>query len=246
MYYSQQADCEIPAGRDFMAKGIIYAMTTAVDGLVKIGKTGIDNFERRMAFLESNGYRNVSGLKRQFAIEVEDYNEKEDLLKSLFNRSQVSNTEMFSLNINEVIQLLSSFEGKIIYPPQEDKNTVFVNATEAVESLLIPNGTYHLRVKPRGENSEIKAVMKMTDGKMVVQKGAVLSNANNITVANWRAVRESLKTNGNTTAEDFEVTSPSMAATIVLGYNCNGWAVWKNAKGEYINIYRRENDVQRE
>ena len=37
-----------------MAKGIIYLMTTVVPGLVKIGKTGTDQFENRMKFLESN------------------------------------------------------------------------------------------------------------------------------------------------------------------------------------------------
>ncbi len=32
-------------------------MTTVVSGLVKIGKTKTDNFEKRMRFLESNGYK---------------------------------------------------------------------------------------------------------------------------------------------------------------------------------------------
>ena len=31
-----------------MAKGIIYLMVTVVPGLVKIGKTGTDNFDTRM------------------------------------------------------------------------------------------------------------------------------------------------------------------------------------------------------
>lgn len=43
-----------------MAKGIIYLMTTAVPGLVKIGKTATCNFEQRMYNLESDGYRNVT------------------------------------------------------------------------------------------------------------------------------------------------------------------------------------------
>ena len=48
-------------------------MTTAVSGLIKIGQTGTANFQERMRFLETNGYYNVSGLKRFFAIELEDY-----------------------------------------------------------------------------------------------------------------------------------------------------------------------------
>ena len=43
-----------------MAKGIIYIMTTAVPGLVKIGKTNTTNFKDRMYNLEHNGYRNVT------------------------------------------------------------------------------------------------------------------------------------------------------------------------------------------
>lgn len=227
-----------------MSKGIIYVMTTVVDGLVKIGKTGSDNFEQRMTFLENNGYRNICGLKRQFAIEVEDYDKKELLLDSLFSRSRVSNTEIFSLNINEVIQLLSSFEGKVIYPPQEDKNSIFEIATEAVESQLLPNGVYYLKVKSRGESYQVQATMKVQDGKMIVQKGAVLGNVKNITVENWRAIREALKTNENITLEDFEATSPSMAAAIILGYNSNGWTVWKNSNGKSIDVYRSHLKMQ--
>lgn len=40
-----------------MAKGIIYAMSTVVPGLVKLGKTGSDSFQSRMYNLESNGYK---------------------------------------------------------------------------------------------------------------------------------------------------------------------------------------------
>ena len=34
-----------------MPKGIIYIMSTSVKGLIKIGKTGLDNFEKRMRIL---------------------------------------------------------------------------------------------------------------------------------------------------------------------------------------------------
>jgi len=33
-------------------KGIIYIMTTAVSGLIKIGQTGIDKYQERMRYLE--------------------------------------------------------------------------------------------------------------------------------------------------------------------------------------------------
>ncbi|MFQ8945140.1 GIY-YIG nuclease family protein [Veillonella rogosae] len=95
-----------------MAIGIIYIMSTVVPGLIKIGKTGIDNFERRMYNLERHGYNNVVGLKREFAIELDDYDEKEKLLDDIFSKSRVLNSELFALDLDLVIQLLSSFEGR--------------------------------------------------------------------------------------------------------------------------------------
>lgn len=121
-----------------MAKGVLYVMTTVVDGLVKIGKTGTSNFESRMYNLEHNGYANVTGLKRKFAIEVEDYDEKEDLLDTIFEKSNVPGTELFALDVNLVIQLLSSFEGSVVYPKAEKKELIFGEATDKVEKQTEP------------------------------------------------------------------------------------------------------------
>ena len=115
-----------------MARGILYVMDTVVEGLVKIGKTGKDNFSSRMYQLEHNGYYNVVGLKRRFAIEVEDYDEKEELLHTIFERSQVGNSELFSLDIEIVVQLLSSFDGDVVYPKKKTKDEVFDQSVEQV------------------------------------------------------------------------------------------------------------------
>ena len=113
-----------------MARGILYVMSTVVDGLVKIGKTGTDNFNSRMRQLENNGYYNVVGLKRRFAIEVDDYDEKESLLHTIFERSQVGKSELFSLDIEIVVQLLSSFDGVVVYPKKASKDEIFDEAVE--------------------------------------------------------------------------------------------------------------------
>lgn len=90
-----------------MAKGIIYLMRTVVPGLIKIGKTGSESFNSRMYQLERHGYSNVVGLEREYAIEVEDYDAKEELLDDIFSKSKVPNTELFALDIDLVKQLLS-------------------------------------------------------------------------------------------------------------------------------------------
>lgn len=108
-----------------MIKGIIYVMTTAVTGLIKIGRTEVKNFETRMRFLESNGYYNVVGLKRYFAIELEDYLEKEKLIYEIFNKHRVADSELFALDQELIRQLLLCFEGKVIYPKDINQEKEF-------------------------------------------------------------------------------------------------------------------------
>lgn len=108
-----------------MAKGIIYVMTTTVSGLVKIGKSGTNNYQERMRFLEANGYYNVAGLKRYFAIELEDYDDKESLLHEIFSKHQVGGSELFALDQDLVKQLLLSFDGNVIYPEKVSKEKEF-------------------------------------------------------------------------------------------------------------------------
>lgn len=104
-----------------MSKGIIYICTTSVEGLIKIGRT--DNFNARMNILEQNGYWNVSGLKRFYAVRVDDYIEKEKLIHTIFSKSQVANSELFALDKNLAKDMLDAFEGEIIYPEQPKKQT---------------------------------------------------------------------------------------------------------------------------
>lgn len=113
-----------------MTKGIIYIMTTAVSGLIKIGQTGTKNYSERMRFLEANGYSNVSGLKRFFAIELADYTDKENLLKEIFSKHRVGDSELFALDYELVRQLLLSFDGKIIYPENINKEKEFDKVSE--------------------------------------------------------------------------------------------------------------------
>jgi T5orf172 domain len=115
-----------------MAKGIIYVMTTAVSGLIKIGRTGIDNYKERMRILEANGYYNVAGLKQFFAIELEDYTDKEGLLHEIFNKHQVGNSELFALDADLIKQLLLSFDGKVIYPRELNEKQKEVEFEEVV------------------------------------------------------------------------------------------------------------------
>lgn len=120
-------------------KGIIYITTTAVNGLVKIGQTGINNYHERMRNLEANGYYNVVGLKRFFAIELEDYIEKEKILHEIFDKHRVGDSELFAADKDLIRQLLLSFKGKIIYPENVDQEKEFDEVTNIINQSRLFN-----------------------------------------------------------------------------------------------------------
>jgi len=68
-----------------------------------------------------------------FAIELEDYNDKEKLLKEIFNKHCVGDSELFALDYDLVRQLLLSFEGKVIYPKDVNKEKEFEEVSKARE-----------------------------------------------------------------------------------------------------------------
>ena len=223
-----------------MAKGIIYVMTTVVPGLIKIGKTGTDNFEARMYQLERNGYFNVVGLQRKFAIEVEDYDEKEVLLDEIFEKSQVPNSELFALDADIVVQLLSSFEGKQIYPETVSKEQVFSEATAEhqlkADCKFIPNGEYYLEQKVKSFGT-VTARMRVENGVLTVLKGCTCAPTKSDSVPE---IRRSAPIVNHILEEDVIANAPSMAGWVVLGHSNNGWTTWKDSKGNPIDIYRKK------
>ena len=165
-----------------MAKGIIYLMTTVVSGLIKIGKTGNEQFENRMRFLESNGYANITGLKRVFAIEVDEYDDKEKLIHDIFSKSRISNTELFALDIETAKSLLASLDGKQIYPKDKTKKEVFEESTEEIklktDTGFIPDGEYFLNRNIKGFGKvNGKAIVK--DGVFTLLKGSICGDTGN-------------------------------------------------------------------
>ncbi|MCR5729061.1 MAG: GIY-YIG nuclease family protein [Ruminococcus sp.] len=229
-----------------MSKGIIYIMTTVVPGLIKIGKTGCANFEQRMYNLEHNGYCNATALKRSFAIEVENYDEKEALIHTIFEKSRVSDTELFALDVNIVTQLLTSFDGTIVYPKTETKADIFENAVENQKSRLIPNGTYTFKKKKKSDNRMVKATAVITNGKWKLKKGSIIGIAEDVGMPqNAKSLRLSMQyDNSGKLLEDVELgeCSPSFAGDLVMNQSINGWTDWKDKDGNSVDIYRKKNN----
>ncbi len=225
-----------------MPRGIIYLMSTAVPGLIKIGKTRSDCFEQRMYNLEHDGYRNVTALKREFAIEVEDYDEKEKMLHTIFEKSQLSDTELFALDKNIAIQLLSSFDGIVVFPKNESKEQIFEVATDNGASKCIPDGIYTLKRKKKSDNRAVSTTAEVKNGVWTLKRGSILGVSEGVGVSQKaKMARLTLQTDSSgKLLEDAELgaCSPSHAGTVVLNQSNDGWTNWHNKAGQPISIYR--------
>lgn len=230
-----------------MARGIIYVMTTVVPGLVKIGKTGVDNFKDRMYQLERNGHFNVTALKREFAIEVDGYDEKEAMLDDIFSRSRVPNSELFALDVDLVVQLLSSFEGRQVYPVATTKEQVFEHATEDRRanpgSGEVPDGSYSMSRKVKRIGKVINATMDVVGGSYIIRAGCKVSEAEGVGLSRGiKQQRDAFIGPDGTVTEDVTFRSPSGAGSFVLGASCDGWVTWRNQSGQTIDVYRTSGD----
>ena len=116
-----------------MEDGIIYVMTTVIPDIIKIGRTQEKQYEERMRNLEKNGYNQISGLKKCFAIKVSNYKNIEKLLQDTFYQQRIGKTECFCLDPELVMRLLTAFNGKIIFPKDKDTLKEFTELTEVAE-----------------------------------------------------------------------------------------------------------------
>ena len=223
-----------------MAKGIVYVAKSEIDGLIKIGST--QNLKKRMHELETMGYWRQK-CEVVFAIEVEDYQDKEDLLHSIFGKSRAGKTELFAEDIELVKQTMLAFDGKKVFPVEGTQKEMFEEVTEVinVKNGVIPEGTYYLETTTQKTKEKCKGTLVVTnERKLILQKGAVMGQLTQKEPMAWMKVRAGLKVKGNILQEDLECSSPSMAAAIVVGHNKNGWMNWKTADGDPIDIYRKK------
>lgn len=126
--------------------------------------------------LENTGYANITGLKSEFAIEVDEYDDKEKLIHKIFEKSRVANTELFAIDVDIVKSLLSSFDGTEIFPEDKTKKAVFVEATEEMklknDNGFLPDGEYKLR-RNVGGFGEVHGMARVQDGVFTILQGSV-------------------------------------------------------------------------
>lgn len=183
--------------------------------------------------------------KKEFAIEVENYEEKERLLDTIFEKSCVNRTELFAVDVEIVKQLMSSMDGKVVYPKDEDKRQIFEQAVEIgeINEGILPGGTYSLSHKindDSGKKVTLSASLEVTsDLKLVLKAGAIFGSQDKLKVKSWSKLRKELPMSGNVLKKDLPCDSLSMASSIVIGSQSNGWKEWKDRNGNKADKYRR-------
>ena len=103
--------------------GFVYIMTTAVDGIIKIGRS--ENWKNRCSGLEENGYKNMNCLKTYFVVKVNDMESVEKTMHDAFDKGQVINskgikTELFVADKDKAKNALAQM-GEQIYPETTKK-----------------------------------------------------------------------------------------------------------------------------
>ena len=221
-----------------MAKGIIYCMTTIVPGLIKIGSTkDKDEYKSRMYILEHNGYCNITGLKRYYAVEVDDYQEQEQELFEIHKSGRVGKTELFAAEIGIVAKQMSRLKGNKIYPEDISEEDVIAEAEDSIAVSKIPNGLYYATSK------SYKAEMRVEDGALILCKGSEIipGDLNKIKTKKYRQKRNLASIINDVLQEDIVCDAPSEAASIFKCRNTNGWIdCWKTKDGKKIDIFRNE------
>lgn len=231
-------------------KGVIYIMSTAVNGLIKIGRTMTRQFDERMRYLEKHGYYNVTGLKREFAIELVGYEEKEQMLHTIFQKSQIGKSELFALNKDNAIQLLTSFDGDVIFPVNENKNDIFENVTENIVSKSIPNGLYYFKKQKKSDNKIVSVTAQVENGIWTILKGSIIGIIEDKGVSQKaKNTREYMKFDKNGLLLENIVLgecTPSFAGTLIMNGSINGWTDWYDKSGNQLCIYKEKNLYEEE
>ena len=167
-----------------MSKGYVYIMTTAVNGIIKIGRSK-DWTARCQYDLETNGYKNMNGLKTYFVVQVDDQEEIESIMHDIFNESRVADTEMFAVDKERAKRVLSKM-GIQVFPKIENKEVKETKIKDSdymiskssdrysFKSLGIPVGSV---LTFRSSNKTVKTVddnnqVMYNDEKMHISKAA--------------------------------------------------------------------------
>lgn len=109
-----------------------------------------------------------------------------------------------------------------------------------IKNHNIPDGLYTMETKLKKTGLVAKATLEIKGNKFVLKAGSFIApeSERNDKFKTWY---RNIKVKDNVLLEDKEYESVSTPAVIVRGKSTNGWTIWKNSKGEYIEVYKDTN-----
>lgn len=179
---------------------------------------------------------------------------KEKLLHEIFAKSNVDGTELFAVDKEIVVQLLSAFEGTQVYPETQSKEETFDKSSrtwqkeeskrlekeqESLQGLRknstkrIPDGTYYLDRGVRGFG-KLEASLEISNGVLTLLAGSDIAPLPENPIPYITKIREKVVIENGKLVEDVIIGKPSEASSLCVGNASNGWTEWKNSRGESL------------
>ncbi len=120
------------------------------------------------------------------------------------------------------------------------RNLEKINEDPLTDENVVPDGIYYFsRKMKRWDNKIVKATMQVLSGKYIVLSGSdVCPNEGPGLLDVIRIKRNNAGIINNKLQEDVVVTSPSGAASFIIGAAVNGWIYWKTKDGKAIDAFR--------
>lgn len=183
---------------------------------------------------------------------IEDkLNNKFNSLGTFINTTKTTTSGTANLNdetdcdeyLEEVYQMLDVLGFDLITHHDDDPQVddSFNDEDESIDDFsLIPNGIYNLSRKIKRENNKIfTAKLKVADGTFILLKGSKICPSEG---AGLRTSIINKRSEANIAdgvlQEDIVCSSPSYAASFVIGGSCNGWEYWTTDEGKTINRFK--------
>ncbi len=167
-----------------MSKGIVYILTNnAMPGIIKIGIT--TNLKARMSQLDTTGV--PLPFKCHYAVEVEDYENKEKGIHDAFSDNRIRpNREFFKLSPEKAVAILKIIGGKEIKTEDEmiDQDGNTLETTPKLEKEFRGKFTFKEVNIPKGSelifsrtfpNDEEKKCTVADDQRAVMYEGKIYS-----------------------------------------------------------------------
>ena len=129
----------------------------------------------------------------------------------------------------------------MVYTKSEDKEDLFVKATENTSSHLIPDGTYFFDRLKKSDNARVTAKANVNNGCWCILKEARFEIHEGVGISQKaRDFRATLPIDSNSFLlddVDLGMCTSSFSGSLVINQSCDSWIECKTLKGKSLDVY---------